>query len=566
MFQKSAFFLTLLLFLSCGGEKLNVELIIHNADIFTVDAKNSKAEALAVADGKIIFIGKSKDVLRLKNRDTKVIDARKNFVMPGFIEGHGHFSGLGFQLLNLDLLKVKNWDEVIAMVAEKVKTSKKGDWIEGRGWHQEKWNTLPADNVQGYPIHDALSNISPDNPVILFHASGHALFANEKAMQAAGITAESMDVAGGRIVRNKARQVIGVFEENAMDAIKTAYENYKATLNRSDQEKRWYEAIAMAQKECIDKGITSFQDAGSHLDELSRYRKMAENRQLDLRLWVMARENFETLNKEVSKYKVVGAGNGFYTCNAIKSQVDGALGAFGAWLLKPYADKPGFTGQNTTDIYEIRKMAELAIKNNMQFCVHAIGDRANRVVLDIYEGMAQLNKDKKDLRWRIEHAQHLHPTEIPRFAKAGIIASMQGIHCTSDAPFVVKRLGEERSKYGAYPWRSLLQSGVKIANGTDTPVEDVDPIKNFYATVTRKYNNGRFAFFPEQKMSRLEAIKSYTINNAFAAKEEKSKGSLEIGKYADIVILSRNLLKCRESDLLKTKVLFTIVNGKIKKH
>ncbi|MBL0099705.1 MAG: amidohydrolase family protein [Saprospiraceae bacterium] len=272
----------------------------------------------------------------------------------------------------------------------------------------------------------------------------------------------------------------------------------------------------------------------------------------------------DDLEGKAGNYKKVNIGNHFYTCNAIKSEVDGALGAFGAWLLEPYNDKPNFKGQNTTDIYDVKRIADMAIQNKMQFCVHAIGDRANRVVLDIYEGVMSQHPELKDLRWRIEHAQHLSKDDIPRFAKNGIIASMQGIHCTSDAPFVVKRLGVDRSRIGAYAWRSLLDSGVVVANGTDAPVEDVDPIKSFYASVTRKREDSGFEFFPEQKMTRKEAIYSYTLGNAYAAFEEKIKGSLRPGKVADIVILSKDLINCSEEDILKTKVLYTITDGKVR--
>ncbi|MBK8700703.1 MAG: amidohydrolase [Saprospiraceae bacterium] len=553
----------LLFWISCSSDKLNVDLIIHNADIYTVDPAQPKAEALAVSNGKIIYLGKSSDVLRLKNPDTKVIDARRQFVMPGFIEGHGHFSGLGYSLLNLNFLETHSWEEITGMVGERVKTLPNGAWIEGRGWHQEKWDSLPKGSIQGYPFHQMLSDLTPDNPVILYHASGHALFANKKAMDLAGISVETPDPAGGRIVRNARKEAIGVFEERAMENIRLAYEEYKKSLSEAERENEWQKAITLAETECIENGITSFQDAGATLVELVRYRKLAQKKELDVRLWSMARQSFEVLKSVLSQYKFISP---FFTCNAIKSEVDGALGAFGAWLLKPYSDKPGFVGQNTTDIYEVRKLAGLAMDNDMQFCVHAIGDRANRVVLDIFEGMAAQYPEKKDLRWRIEHAQHLAQADIPRFAKGGFIASMQGMHCTSDAPFVVKRLGTERSKYGAYAWRSLLKSGVHIANGTDAPVEDVNPIRNFYATVTRKREDSPTPFFPEQKMTRAEAIKSYTLDNAYAAKEEKFKGSLSVGKYADIVILSNNLLKCRESDILKTRVLFTIIDGKIVKH
>ncbi|MBK7788823.1 MAG: amidohydrolase [Saprospiraceae bacterium] len=563
MLQKIFSFIILCCLISCHEDDVAVDLIIHNADIYTVDPNQPRAQGIAISKGKIIFVGKSNEVLRMKNRDTKVIDARGHFVMPGFIEGHGHFSGLGFSLVNLNFLNDRSWEAIIAKVEERAGNTPKGTWIEGRGWHQEKWDSLPVRSVQGYPMHTALSKVSPDHPVILFHASGHALFANEKAMELAGIGLDTPNPPGGRIVRNNKGEAIGVFEERAMEAVRQAYEDYRKKLSADAKEKEWQTAIALAEAECIENGITSFQDAGSSFEELTRYRRLAEKKELDIRLWAMARHDYNTMKDVIGKYKYKSP---FFTCNAIKSEVDGALGAFGAWLLKPYNDKPGFTGQNTTDIYEVRKIAGLAIDNDMQFCVHAIGDRANKVVLDIYEGLASLHPEKKDLRWRVEHAQHLAVSDIPRFAKLGIIASMQGVHCTSDAPFVVKRLGTERARTGAYAWRSLLKQGVHIANGTDAPVEDVDPIRNFYATVTRKREDTRQPFYPEQRMTRAEAIKSYTIDNAYAAKEEKEKGSISPGKYADIVILSNNLLKCRESDILKTEVLFTIVNGVIVKH
>jgi predicted amidohydrolase YtcJ len=557
--------LVLLLFIfSCRQEKKeSADLIIYNANIYTVDSSNPSAKALAVSKGKIIYVGNSDSALEYKNPDTKVIDAKGNFLMPGFIEGHGHFSGLGHSLINLNFLNSKNWEEIMDSVEAKAKLAEPGEWIEGRGWHQEKWNEKVNDAVQGYPTYKDISERTKDNPVVLYHASGHSLFANKAAMDLAGVTIETPDPSGGRIVRNQNNEAIGVFEERAMSIISQAYTEYKKAQPQK-QEKKWYEAIRLAQEECINNGITSFQDAGSKFYELERYEKLAQDNKLDIRLWVMARENFGDLNQNLGRYKKIGVGNDFYTCNAIKSEVDGALGAFGAWLLKPYNDKPGFHGQNTTDIYEVKKIGELAQKLDMQFCVHSIGDRANRVVLDIFENLAP-KTEGKDYRWRIEHAQHLDPADFDRFKKGDFIASMQGIHCTSDAPFVEKRLGLQRAKYGSYAWRTLLNKGVRIANGTDVPVEDIDPIKNFYATVTRKRESDGLVFFQEQKMTRAEAIKSYTIDNAFAAKEDHLKGSISVGKYADLVLLSRNLLTCSETSILKTNVLFTIVNGKIMK-
>jgi predicted amidohydrolase YtcJ len=255
------------------------------------------------------------------------------------------------------------------------------------------------------------------------------------------------------------------------------------------------------------------------------------------------------------------AGDHFFTCRAIKSEVDGALGAYGAWLLEPYADKANFVGQNTTMVETVDSIAELALNHGLQLCVHAIGDRANREVLDLMERRLPAGED---LRWRIEHSQHLHPDDIPRFAELGVIAAMQGIHCTSDAPFVVKRLGEQRAREGAYPWRSLWDAGAVIANGTDAPVEDVSALESFYATVTRKRADTGMEFFPEQALTREEALATYTSQAAYAAFEEADKGTLEPGKLADFVVLSNDLATCPDSLILRTEVLQTFVGGQSK--
>ena len=556
------FLLTLLHFYSCETYE-PADLAIINGDIYTVEEDLPQCEALAIKGGKIIFVGTDDEVKNYIGKNTEVLDVRGSFVMPGFIEGHGHFSGLGKSLQNLNFLNTGSWEEIVQMVGEKAKQSVPGEWIIGRGWHQEKWDSLPQTTVYGYPLHYSLSEVSAQNPILLYHASGHSLFANELAMKIAGISRETPDPFGGHIVRDRNGEAIGVFEERAMTALNEAYRNYVASISEKTKDSLWLDLVAKATQECFKKGVTSFQDAGSTFEELDRYRSMAERGQLGIRLWAMVRHSSEEMKGKLNEYKVVGAGNNFYSCNAIKSEVDGALGAYGAWLLKPYNDKPGFVGQNTTDIYEVKRLADLAIAHDMQFCVHAIGDRANRVVLDIFEGVMGQNPDKKDLRWRIEHAQHLSPEDIPRFKEKGIIASMQGIHCTSDAPFVEKRLGYERARYGSYPWRTLLDAGVLIANGTDAPVEDVDPIPSFYASVTRKRTDNGFEFFPEQSMTRKEAIFSYTLGNAYAAFEEERKGSIKVGKFADLVVLSHNLLTCMDAEIPKTKVLYTILNGKV---
>jgi len=555
--------IVLLIFIRCKPDS-GADMIIVNANIYAVDTVYQSSTAMAIKDGLIVKIGSEDEILKMADDQTEKINAGGKFVMPGFIEGHGHYSGLGYSLINLNFLDSKSWESIVEAVAKKTAEVKPGEWIIGRGWHQEKWDSIPKQNIYNYPFHHTLSEASPENPVLLYHASGHSVYANKKAMEIAGITKETSNPVGGEIVRNSDGEAIGVFEERAMAVFKNKYNEYIASLDQKKLDSIWYKAIQFAENECLGKGITSFQDAGSSFDELDRYEKLAVENKMKVRLWAMMRQPANELEGKVSRYKKINIGNRFYTCNAIKSEVDGALGAFGAWLLEPYSDKPGFKGQNTTDIYDVKKIADMAMQNDMQFCVHAIGDRANRVVLDIYEGVMSKHPDKKDIRWRIEHAQHLSAVDIPRFAKSKIIASIQGIHCTSDAPFVVKRLGTERSKIGAYAWRSLLDNGVIVANGTDAPVEDVNPIKSFYASVTRKREDTGLVFFPEQKMTREEAIYSYTLGNAYAAFEETFKGSLRPGKVADIVILSNDLINCSDDEILNTKVLYTITDGKIR--
>ncbi|MCB0685284.1 MAG: amidohydrolase, partial [Saprospiraceae bacterium] len=332
-----------------------------------------------------------------------------------------------------------------------------------------------------------------------------------------------------------------------------------------DKLEQWYEGIKLADQECLENGITSFQDAGSSFEWIDRYKKLAEQGELDVRLWVMIRQSADDMKDRLEGFPWIGLGDQMLTVRAIKSDVDGALGSFGAWLLAPYADKPDFVGQNTTQVSEVEAVADLAYQYGLQLCVHAIGDRANREVLNIYQKYYEKAvATQQDLRWRIEHAQHLAVEDIPRFAEMGVIAAMQGIHCTSDAPFVEKRLGYDRARQGAYAWRSLLDAGAVIANGTDAPVEDVNPIESFYASVTRKRIDNGFEFFPEQAMTRYEALRSYTIDAAYAGFEEDVKGSIEQGKLADFTILSQNLLQCSDEDVLKAKVLYTIVGGKIK--
>lgn len=558
----------ILFFVSCNSATESAssaetaDLVINNAKVYTVNKAQYTAEAVAMKNGKIIFVGSNVDAKKYTGDNTEVIDAKGQFVMPGFIEGHGHIHGLGSSLMNLNLMNVKNWDEIVAMVDDAVKKAKPGDWIIGRGWHQEKWNPAPVKNYLGYPYHEELDRVSPNNPVILSHASGHSVYVNAKALELAGITPSTKAPSGGDIVKDNQGKIVGVLAETAQRLTWAAYGKWDEQRPEAERTAKWIESIHLAEEDCLKKGITSFQDAGSSFEEVAGMKKLAAEGKLNIRHWLMVRDDNASLRSHADVFPVINEGNGFLTVKAVKVSLDGALGSYGAWLLEPYTDRPGWVGNNTFNIDSLKAIADFCWTNNLQLCVHAIGDRANRELIDIYA--AQIAKDKnKDHRWRVEHAQHVNPTEVPRFKEWNVIASMQGVHCTSDAPFVPKRLGEKRSEEGAYVWQSFLKAGVVVNNGTDAPVEDEDPIANFYASVTRKLKDGS-EFYPSQKMTREQALYSYTMANAYAAFQEKEKGSLEVGKYADIVILSNDLTTCKDEEIRNTKIVATIVGGKVK--
>jgi predicted amidohydrolase YtcJ len=539
----------------------NADTIIENGTIYTVDEERPLAEAIAIKDGKIIYVGSNDSAKLFAGPNTKIIDAEGNFVMPGFIEGHGHIHGLGDFLRDINLMSVANWDEALQRLDSAIKLAKPGEWIIGRGWHQEKWDKTPAVNHLGYPYKNSLDSISPNNPVLLTHASGHSVYVNSKALEIGGVTKETPNPDGGDIVKDPAGNILGVLEETAMGLVRRPYSAYVRQQTDEQRREKWRKGIELAEADCIKKGITSFVDAGSSFEQMRWMEEEAKAGRLRIRHWMMLRESLDNLKANKADLPIINAGNGFLTIKSVKVSLDGALGSYGAWLLAPYSDRVGFFGQNTFPMDDLRAIAGWCWDNGLQLCVHAIGDRANRETINIFA--EQIEKDPtRNHRWRVEHAQHVHPDEIPRFAKWGIIASMQGIHATSDAPYVPRRLGEMRSRTGAYMWKSFLDAGVLVNNGTDVPVEDADPIANFYATVTRKLKDGT-AFYPQQSLSREQALYSYTMANAIAQFEEKQKGSLSVGKYADVVILSNNLLTCSDEDILKTRILMTMIDGKL---
>jgi predicted amidohydrolase YtcJ len=553
-----------LLFLSLPGRVPAAEdpadLVLRNGKIATLDDRQPVVQALAARGDRILALGSNDDIGKRVGDKTKVLDLAGQLAIPGFIEGHGHFVGMGHSRMVLDLTKAKTWDDIVRQVEEAAKKIPAGEWILGRGWHQEKWIARPEPNVEGYPVHAALSRVTPRNPVLLTHASGHMSFANAEAMRLAGTDATTANPPGGQILRDGEGKPTGVFRETAQGLLQRA----QGQRQRSPEERArdLDTAIRLAQDECLAKGVTSFQDAGSDFGTIDVFRRLADEGKLRIRLWVMVRTSNEEMAPRLQAYRQVGTGNHHLTVRAIKRAVDGALGPHGAWLLEPYEDLPGSTGLNTTPLSSLRETARLAIQHDYQLCVHAIGDRANRETLNVFEKAFREHPSPQSRRWRVEHAQHLHPDDIPRFAKLGVIASMQGIHCTSDAVFVLQRLGLRRAAQGAYVWQSLIRSGATVSNGTDVPVEDVDPLACFYASVTRKLPNGT-AFFPEQKMTREQALRSYTINAAYAAFEEDLKGTLSPGKLADVVVLSQDILTVPEDKLRDTRVRTTIVGGKV---
>lgn len=538
------------------------DVIFHHGDILTMDSLQPRVSAMAVKEGRILAIGGDQEILALAGSDTRMIDLRGRFAMPGLIEGHAHFYGLGESLRKVSLADTRSWQDVIDSVGSRLRTLEKGQWLEGRGWHQEKWNGMEVELVEGYPTNRELNERTAGHPVILKHASGHALMANKEALAAAGISRDTPDPAGGRIIRDHAGEPTGILEENAMTAVEQALAQRRKGMPQSDLSKEDRELLLLAQEHCLSSGITSFQDAGSSRELLELLRDMAGDSSLQIRLWAMLIEPAEKLAEAARDMPWIDLEPGLLTVRAIKAYIDGALGSHGAWLLKPYQDKPGFVGQQVTSIEVLERTARLARDKGMQFCVHAIGDRANRECLDLFGRVLAKRNDAATLRWRIEHAQHLDTADLHRFRELGVIASMQPVHCISDAAFVEKRLGTERARSGAYLWRSLLDRGTALAVGTDAPVEPLAPFANMHAAVTRLRPDTREPFFPDQCMTRIEIIHAYTLGNAWAAFEENEKGSLSPGKWADLIVLDQDITSCTDEQLPQTRVLRTYIGGK----
>jgi predicted amidohydrolase YtcJ len=528
------------------------DLVLTNAVVHTVDASRPRAEAVAVRGGRIAAVGSTAELRAFVGPKTRVMDLQGRTLVPGFEDAHAHFLGIGFARLDVDLVGTPSYAEVVARVARAVQDRPAGEWVYGRGWHEEKWTTPTPGAVRGFPTHQALSAVSPDNPVILTRADGHAVLVNAKAMAHFGITASTAAPEGGEILRDPSGAPTGVFVDTAKRLV-TPQERGEAEQRR---------AIELAMDECLSKGITSLVDAGASVETIALYKELAAAGKLRTRLYVMASglRTMQALGRPET-----GLGGGWLDVRAVKLYADGALGSRGAALLEPYSDDPGNRGLLVTPPEELLEAARFALAHGFQAGTHAIGDRANRIVLDAYEKAFGERPEVNDPRFRIEHAQILDAADIPRFGRLGVLASMQGIHCPSDRPWAPKRLGDARVAEGGYVWRKLLQGGARILNGTDAPVEDVSAIQNFHATVTRAGADGQppGGFDPDQKLGRGEALRTMTLDAAYGSFAERERGSIEVGKVADLVVLSQDILSVPEDALMKTEVIATLVGGRV---
>jgi predicted amidohydrolase YtcJ len=506
-------------------------------------------EALAVRGGRIAFAGDARGALTLKGPQTRVLDLGGRTVIPGMVDAHGHVAGLGSALAIVDLTGASSYDEIISRVAAKAKTVAAGVWVTGRGWDQNRW----ADTR--FPTHEKLSAAVPSNPVLLERVDGHANLANRKAMDAAGVSAATRDPAGGRIEHLADGSPSGVFVDNAQGIMQRVV----PPLSHDELKRQVVSAIAETQR----WGLTGVHDPGEPQEVLDIYEELGKAGLINSRIYAMIADDSAAIAKAFARGPQSALYGGTLWIRSIKLYADGAMGSRGAALLEAYSDDPGNVGLLKSTQAHLQDVATRALRAGFQVCTHAIGDRGNRVALDAYEA-ALAAVPMADHRFRVEHAQNLHYADIPRFAKLGVIPSMQASHQTSDMYWVGTRLGVSRL-VGAYAWRSLLNTGVIVPNGSDFPVERVNPLISFHAAVSRQDANNYppGGWYPEQRMTRDEALKSMTIWPAFAAFQEHDLGSLAPGKYADFVVLDQDIMRAPVETILATRVVSTWVGGRM---
>ncbi len=533
-----------------GAQQQAPDLILHNARIYTVVDARPRASAVAIRGTRLIAVGEDADVLTLKGPATRIVDLEGRTVVPGLADAHGHVTNLGAGMQRLDFRGVKSYDEIVAMVKRRAATAEPGAWILGRAWDQNLW----ADKT--FPTHEKLDEAAPINPVYLTRVDGHAGLANAKAMQIAGVTRATEAPAGGRIIKDATGNPTGVFIDRAQGLVTQQIP--------AESEARLDEQILLADTECRRLGLTMVHDAGTSARTIAAYKRLADAGLLQTRIYAMARGSLAELEPLFKAGPIANFSDHHVIVRAIKIAADGALGSRGAAMLEDYSDEPGNRGLRTTPPADVYAQTLAASKAGFQTCIHAIGDRANRAALDTFERVQKEVPGAKDLRLRVKHAQIISAPDIQRFGALSVIASMQPTHCTSDMPWVPARIGPKRTADGAYVWQKLIKSGAVLASGSDFPVEEPNPMLGLFAAVTRQAVDGGppEGWAPDQRLSRMEALKSFTINAAYAAHMEKDLGTIEAGKLADLVVLSADIMTEPARSILTTTVVKTMIGGK----
>ncbi len=535
--------------------RMDVDLILVNGNVYTVNKKQPRAEAIAVRDRRIVFVGLNEDARKFRGDKTRIIDLGGKTVVPGFTDAHCHIFGIGEREMKLNLEGTNTLEDFFAKVKERVAQTERGKWITGRGWIETFWKPPQ------FPARSELDKIAQDNPVFLTRADGHASVVNSAALNIARIDKNTPNPFGGEILKDKTTgEPTGMLLDNAQDLVAknipkpTEAERQQALLRGIDRE--------------IGLGWCEIQNAGSHREDIDLIKKAFGVGKIKIRFVNAVYGPGEDAQRFLRDGATINAFDHHFTQRTIKVSFDGALGSRGAALLKPYNDSPDTSGFLTEKPEELRPMFEEALRRGIQVETHAIGDRANRIILDLYEqafkAVPSEQRKIREPRWRVEHAQIVDPADIPRFARLGVIPSMQPSHAISDLFFARSRLGLDRLD-GAYAWQSFLKSGAIICGGSDAPIERGEPMIEFYAAVGRKSIRGESTegWHPEQAVSREQALKMFTIWPAYAAFEEKDKGSIEVGKLADFTVLSADILKIPEAEILQTRCIMNIIGGEI---
>jgi predicted amidohydrolase YtcJ len=541
--------LTALLAAPAAPAERAADLLLTGGVVITLDAAHPRATALAVRDGRIVAVGDDAQMKPFVGPTTKRVDLKGRAVVPGLTDAHVHVESLGASLENLDLVGATTLDEACRRVGARARTLRPGEWLLGRGWDQNDW---PG---QQFPTAADLDRVSSGHPVYLTRIDGHAGWASSKALTLAGIDAKTPDPPGGRLIRDAAGAPTGVLVDGAQALVTSKIPEAPRVVRKR--------RLTAGLQACARAGLTEVHDAGVGLDAVGLYKELLREKGLPVRVYVMLRGPGEFLAKAATLKPEVGLGDGLLTIRAIKVVADGALGSRGALLLAPYADEPGTKGLLTVDEAEFRRLLPRAIAQGFQVNTHAIGDGANRFVLDAYE-RAFGGYDGSRYRFRIEHAQVLAASDVPRFKSLGVIPSMQPTHCTSDMYWAEARLGPERVK-GAYLWKTFLAQGVPIAGGSDAPVEKIAVIPGLYAAVTRQDAKGwpPGGWHPEERVTAEEALAMFSKHAAFAAFEEHDRGEIAVGRRADLTVLSRDVTSIPPADILSTTVALTVVGGRI---